>query len=673
MPPLPETAAATVPGDEAPAHDPPEGSKPATISDVPTNSVHPSYLGARAKVSQAFAHYAIIVIGFLIFRLVLNLGTIDQYVDDTKQGFYKGCAVLETTASNVISYPHFAVDGVNHAMIQSVLFTLSEVRKALNLALTAASATISWFINFYWGTYKCLLVLVVHGAVDVLADAVTALNQFLNSTLSGIVQNINTDIGNANKQINAAFGGISGVLNTLNIPVNIPTVNIPSVAQLQGVTLPSDVEPALRNLSNTFPALNQIDATIDRLVNTPFAQVQQLINASFDKAMQFNATPFPVPPMQQVTFCRDTLNLDVLDGIGNDLKKAIYIGIGVLCGLVILLILANGVFLYYQHSKFMARVDRWHMRTPRLNTRDDILEIYYCLRHPYLEGILYRTGGWFGKPVSRDRSLWRWFWHYVLHPPALICLGIGVLGILAVYLQIAFIESTRYAWRDPARQALGNLTRQVIAEMNAKLNTTSRQFSEGSNGVIISFENRLNQDALGWVDLTTTTLNGTLNGVMDELSQTLNTVFGTVPPILNAVKEVLNCLLVNKIRGIQAALTWIHEHVHVSLPRVPENVFMLSQQRAEDVVNQAMAPFLGASTSPDTTNTVPVPEGSVDRMIDRYEKYILSELPLYWTFVGIYGVIVLFGLIGVLYLRTHGPPKEVRSPSDKEKPARNDI
>jgi len=52
-----------------------------------------------------------------------------------------------------------------------------------------------------------------------------------------------------------------------------------------------------------------------------------------------------------------------------------------------------------------------------------------------------------------------------------------------------------------------------------------------------------------------------------------STFFGT--PLNDPIQDVFNCLIGIKVQGIEAGLTWVHDHAKVSIPALPDNSMTL--------------------------------------------------------------------------------------------------
>jgi hypothetical protein len=154
----------------------------------------------------------------------------------------------------------------------------------MTLTLTGVEEVVLFIINSYkskylpfWpfnnaDTYLCLLTFAVRGSLSTVVEAADDTMTFLNSTLSTIERNILADVASAQNAVstavNGVIGGISGALGLSTS--NLPTITVPSAAQLLNITIPSTVTIALQNLNNSIPTFEQVKNATDLAVQFPF-------------------------------------------------------------------------------------------------------------------------------------------------------------------------------------------------------------------------------------------------------------------------------------------------------------------------------------------------------------------------------------------------------------------
>ncbi|CAG8500513.1 19929_t:CDS:2 [Cetraspora pellucida] len=606
----------------------------------PTN-IQP-YVGLHGRLSLAWITYPIIALLFITLRLIIAMSSIQPLVDEVKDKALKSCNSLELATSTLISLPHFMADGFNRATVDSVNLSIKGASKALDFGILALEGIIVWIIHLYKSTFKCLLELVINGSLSSIAEAVRVLQAFSTTQLTNIKTGIDKDISSVNAALNSVRTAIS-TAGSLIGGINVPTVTIPSADALNSFQLPTSNNVAgLDALSQNIPTIADIETKLDNIVTIPFEQLRILVQSTMSN-LTFNQTVLPVPPPNNLKFCANSLDLSVLDQLSHDLIKAATIGIVIIFIIGLLMILINAFYILISYKRFMIHVNRT-VTTVQLITvnpsRESILDIIKIAEHPLISLWIIKTSKIFKR--TENQNLFRWYWDYILYKPALICLTIGIAGVLGIYLQIAILNVVRQNYRAPIQQAISAFGDTVLNLMNSQLNNTSQQFANGSNSVLSTLENGINQDLFGWVNITTTTLNNTLNAAVDDISSFIQTTFQGVPALATSIQQILNCLIFVKIEGIQAGLTFIKDHAFIELPRVNNNILMISPLRMQEAVSKTTDQLVGPQN--DNSNG-----GEIGGIFDEYENKLRSELTLFLVLIGAYVVVVLMGVIYVLW------------------------
>jgi hypothetical protein len=107
---------------------------------------------------------------------------------------------------------------------------------------------------------------------------------------------------------------------------------------------------------------------------------------------------------------------------------------------------------------------------------------------------------------------------------------------------------------------------------------------------------------------------------------------------------VLNCLVLLKVRGVQKALTWVHDNAHVSFPTLPNDTFSNGALASLSDDSGSESSFLADPGSKATDKVT----GAITRVIDyldaaiRQEAIIASFILLLYAFICMCGVAAAF-------------------------------
>ena len=401
------------------------------------------------------------------------MNSIDPIVEDIRQRAIKSCDALELATSTVTSLPHFMAGTFNSATAESINLTIKGFARTIDLSIQALNGILVFFINMYKSTYRCLLELAVRGSISALKEGVIFLQDFSTKRLGEIKSSIDssiTDFNSALDNVRNAIPDIPGVGKP-----EIPTLSISAANNLSTFALPTtDIVKGLDALDAGIPTMDEIEKKLTDLVSIPFNELRVVVgNATRD--LRFNSAILPVPEKNNVKFCEENLDLQVLDDIKDDLRRTAWIGLSILLVLCILTILANAFYTWVSHKRFINRVNNsietFNM-TDSNTKKDAIIDIIKISEHPILSRPIVRTSTYF--KTKENQILYRWFWDYVLFHPAIVCFIIGLSGIIAIYLQIMIINGVRQGYQDEINDSISNFGNAVMNAMNSNLQAASK-------------------------------------------------------------------------------------------------------------------------------------------------------------------------------------------------------
>lgn len=402
------------------------------------------------------------------------MNSIDPIIEDIRQRVNKSCDALELATSSLISLPHFMAGPFNDSISDTINSTIRGFVRTLDFGIQALNGIIVFFIDLYKSTFRCLLELAVRGSISAVSEAVIFLQGFSNNALAGIKTAIDNSIAGINSSLEGVRSALSNVGGLLNLP-EIPTVSIPAAEELNQITFPTTgIVNGLDTLNATIPSMDEIENRLTNLISIPFNELRILINNSMSD-IKFNSTILPVPAMNNIKFCENNLNLEVLDDIKNDLKRTAWIGLSILFALSILLILANAFYTWISHKRFMNKVDKSLNNFKRTNSninKNSIIDIIKFSENPFLQNHIVKTSTYFKN--RENQTLYRWFWDYILFKPAIICLIIGLAGIISIFIQIAILNGVRHTYKDEINESISNFGNTVMGLMNSNLQEASK-------------------------------------------------------------------------------------------------------------------------------------------------------------------------------------------------------
>jgi len=274
----------------------------------------------------------------------------------------------------------------------------------------------------------------------------------------------------------------------------------------------------------------------------------------------------------------------------------------------------------------------------------DPLDAVYIVSRPYTSA----TGIWLGNKFSfsssRLKILIRWSVAYATTVPALFVLSLALAGLLACLCQYILLKAI-----EKEVPVLENMVIGFADKVINSLNNASEQWAVGTNKVILDINNDINHDVLGWVNTTTTAVNQTLVVFVDEMVGALNFTFGGTV-LYQPILEVLNCLVILKIQGIEKGLTWVSDHAHVDFPLLDNDTFSLGTiQKVSDSQTDLLA------TGPDGASADAITR-AVGHVIDFIAKTIRQEAIISTCILLIWVIIALIGVGRSIFCYVKGVP-----------------
>ena len=414
-------------------------------------------------------------------------------------------------------------------------------------------------------------------------------------------------------------------------------------------------------------------------IDTPFELLKKEINETFS-GIEFDVKALPLPSQNTVTFC-DQMDTSVVDDLARDLVKIVRIGTAIIIVLIVLLIAANCFLEWY---KWRAMKDHFALirgslrNDPNVTTLEvkgdlytrtsehDLMSVEGTMAHPWVAKVVLKMQAmWKMKPINKDRMMF--FFNYVFFPPALACFLIGFFGLLSVQIQLAAIGPIQAKYQRQASDSVSDFSNLIATSINASMYNDSATYASQVNARVDAVQSTINDGMFGWVNGTTTTLNNTINAFYTDVQNIVNTVFGNT--ILNdPVQEFVRCFIGSKVDAIEAALTFLHDNLHVDMPRVNDTVLVLSP----DSVNEATKPIALAAIGNGNDDN----EGLVGRIVAIYVKSLEKERIMFAIFAGLWLVVVFMAICFLLW-ETYGPFRKNRSahmltPVPYPLPPRND-
>ncbi len=604
----------------------------------PTPHTAPSitpYLGLRARLSQVWINRWTILLLLVLARTLIAISGIKYDIASARNEALSACSGVEVMGSAMASMPHYMSQGVNELAATGVEKAVNGLMEMTTMSVTGVEEIVVFVIDMMTSTYLCLITLAVSGslhvALQVVEDAQGALNKSIQAIGNDMANTVGVFENEYDSFVNKLSSGLAGILPSGLVP---PTLNLnSSIKALSSLQVPTDLDQELAKLNSSIPTFTQVQNFTNNAIRLPFEEIKFLINESYGGGYQFDRSVFPVPAKEQLTFCSDN------DGINEffddlvalaDLARKIFVVVLLLAAIIVCIPMA------------WREIKRWRTMQERSqlvrSTAHDPMDVVYIVSRPYTSTAGIKTAN--RVKSTRRQILVRWVFAYATSAPALFVLSLALAGLFSCACQAILLKSLEREVPDLTNQ-VGAFADKIINS----LNNASDQWSVGTNQAIDSTSQKINKDLLGWVNISTNALNDTLNVFVNDTMDVLNTTFGGTV-LYQPITEVLDCLLLLKVQGIQKALTWISDNAHVDFPSLPNNTFTLG----------ALASIASGAQPDDSFLSSPGDQASDDisaavvRFTTRLEDAIRTEALVSTCVLLVWVIIVLIGVIRALVL-----------------------
>ncbi|PPQ98789.1 hypothetical protein CVT24_003347 [Panaeolus cyanescens] len=609
------------------------------------------YLQLPHLLSLTWLAYPILSLLFVAFRLQISLKDAQESLASAKDNLLASCKAAEEAATSAASMPRFMAIATNKQFADAANGSINAARATLVMALTVMEAIINFIIDLYRSTFLCFLELVVRGGLALLIGAANELNELLQSATNALRGSIQNDIASVNNAISTAIDGINRINPFSDIPK--PTIPVPNLDGLN-IALPDSFTQALTNLNASIPSVAQLKDSMQDVINTPFELLKKDINDTF-AGISFEPSGMPVPQQSRITFCND-LDMSVVDDLSRDFVKMAKIGVIILILIALFLTGLNCLLTWYKWRCMKSHLEytrqAWmtdptivHTKTsttPQVVLTDhNLMMLQANSEHPLITRIMNQISSRFRLSTTQHIHT-NWFLNYIFHAPALACLLIGIIGILSIQVQLLALGPLVAKYDERAAAATANFTDTITNSINNNMYNQSAAYANEVNAQVDAFQSQINDGVFGWVNVTTTSINSTINNFYSDIEKAVATVFnGTI--LETPANEFLRCFLGTKVDAIENALTFLHDNLHVDMPRVNQSVLILSPESVKEATQPIALAASGGSEGDGNG------EGLIPKLVRSYTERLKSERIMFAIFLAIWGFVVLMGLAVVIW------------------------
>ncbi|AAS54057.1 AFR685Cp [Eremothecium gossypii ATCC 10895] len=550
------------------------------------------YLELRERLSQIWINRYTLLLMLCMVKILLFTSSLRFSLNNSKVHVLEECSNIEHYY-NILrnGTPHYMGKMGNYLVAHALEATVESLLALLTSLATVVEVVAHFMIELWLGTYACLLFSAAHGAVEVATNVTEKVIGVANKTLIAAANELDNGLDGLSKVLNKIIETGTKVSHLFkdddeehaSPEGQFKKINL-TIASLRTVKIPESVNDKLRSLAEKTPDFEDVKNKTKGLVSIPFQTLKNEINGINATSMLKNRKLMSVPPIDMGDAADGvcSANRDGIESVYRNLNSALIyslVATAVSLAIVALLCLIPAAWHEYRQWERLSAL-RDHERTvdckdpfadthssasasTASSTRCDVIQNY--------QGVFHRAPTLIGEWVARHTAHTQegalriqWLLAYVLSPRALVPLALGLAGVLVCGCQFLIIHALRIQLASTStRDSLQRLETDTAGLVAHDLS----RWADSTNAYINGTEASVNAGLLGWVTTATTALNTTVAALLADIDSTVDRAFADTP-LHRPMVTVVSCVIGNKLRAIEAGLTWTHDHVRIALPRI---------------------------------------------------------------------------------------------------------
>lgn len=567
-----------------------------------------SYLQLNDKLSQLWLNKYTIILLLSFFKIFFFYISICNELNSSKQFIISHCGTIDSIYYNFLTNTQSYLNSMGNYLTEKTMEeTIKSILTILSLLVTASEELVTFIIDLYLGTYTCLLVSTIDGAVDIATNTTENLISIVNTTVSTFADDLENGLNDVSIVLNKIISSVSKIKNFLKnldsnnsnkaseVTDNIKKVNL-TINSLRNLYIPSSINEKLKELSAKTPDFHTVKNETKSLIAKPFQIIKNDIASINVSKVIAKSNIHGVYQTHRVAedntsfigICSsNTPDIEYFfQEINKNLKTVTII-------LLVLLVFGACVMMLPEAWK---EIKQWkklkHFERDIFNKYNDILTIMNDKKEYEIDSnnnlddsfdviesynrcfnvwqtkiydflIFLFTFNKKNYPMSKRKKL-SWIISYIVSERAIFVLSIGILGIIVSCFQLIILCVLKRHMNKIESYATKNFVDSSNLDFLKKDLTI---WTHNTNQYINYTESNINEQIFGWITIGTSSINNTIKTMMNGIDTTLSDLFnGTL--LYKPMTTVVKCVIENKLYSIEQAMTWIHNKAHVSFPQI---------------------------------------------------------------------------------------------------------
>ncbi|KTA98229.1 Plasma membrane fusion protein PRM1 [Nakaseomyces glabratus] len=547
-----------------------------------------NYLLLRDRLTQVWLNKYSITVTILTAKIVLFNYFIIRILRYTEKYAISSCNGLDQVNRKVFDdLPIFVNTLGNYMIRKSMLESVEASLRGLEILIDASEGLLSFLVDLYLGTYACLLISAVDGAVDVATNTTEHILEAVNNTLIEATRGLDDGLNDLTSLINKGGNRLSSIFKSDNsVAASLSKVNF-TVKGLRNIHLSSKINDQLQYMADKVPSFDDLKSETKDLISIPFYHVKREIT-------KVNAES--LLPDTKILYSRNNTDTTLYPICGQyipNIKKVYEHLIHILkvgnilvaiLGIFIALFMAipsiqkeiqeskrlnnvqDEVSQYIDNKEFMSSGDNSSLNyNPFNDSKFNLAESYQRNFNPIARWMTIKMGKYFGNDETEYSERLQFCMLYIFSSRSSTIMAMGLIGLITVAIQLILIQIISNYLSNT-----GKVHIQLQAsndEINKMIKSDINLWTSLANQYVNGTEANLNTQVFGWITNTTASVNATVAHAVDKIEYILASSFNNTP-LYKPMKTVVGCAILRKLISVENAMTWINNEAHIKLPRI---------------------------------------------------------------------------------------------------------
>lgn len=597
-------------------------------SSTPALNTADSQLSLRARLSRAPFTATTVVLAFCLSALAAQFSEIQRTTARAKLVFQDACSAAEQLSNAAVAMPRMAAVAAGGHIERAAESAIQAYVRLFSGAVDLLLGILWLFVSRYTRLLVCAADLIIQASLGAVKQFAGEITDWIDARAAEIADELVTSldaVGTFLKQAEASVKtGFQTFVNSLlgmGPIVGAPQLQVDFTSTASVLTfpkvwdgilrlkagLPDDTAAKIRAAS--VPTLESLEAQFKDLVSIPFEMLKKEIQGSVNGVMLRIPVPEPAPP---VAFCGG-MDLGWIETIGAWTSQIVWIGVFVIAGLWLGSVLweSGAVIIQYgiEKGSWLDRMFAKFALTPR----------------------------------NQIGPRWIWFLEYVSHPPSLMMIAAGFLGLVLCFVELKLATDLGDRAEDLARRELQNVAYLFQQNIGTVITKEVARHEASANVAIFAAEAIFNTRMLGWVNGALRAANASVGNVSDSIVNSVRGALQPVPWFSGPSQSFLNCFLGAQLSAFQALQSVLDSQFSIRLPRLNMSIWTANMLSLNSTVLSIEKVLIGEAPNNGTGTKV----GVIDRFVTEFQDSIRSQMAFFGTLLAVGVVIPLAGLMRI--------------------------